>query len=161
GDGLRDGRALLADRDVDALHALALLGEDRVDRDGRLARLAVADDELALAASHGRHRVDGLDAGLQWFVHRLATEVARRLQLEAAHLVGRDRALAVDRATERVDDTSDQGVAHGDREDATGRLDRATLLDVARLAQHHRTDRILVEVERQPQRAAFELEHLV
>ena len=49
GDGLRDGRALLADRDVDALHALALLGEDRVDRDGGLAGLAVADDELPLA----------------------------------------------------------------------------------------------------------------
>jgi hypothetical protein len=39
GDGLRDGRALLADGDVDALHALALLGEDRVDGDGGLAVL--------------------------------------------------------------------------------------------------------------------------
>jgi hypothetical protein len=48
-DGLRDRRALLPDRDVDALHALTLLVQDRVDRDGRLAGLAVADDELALA----------------------------------------------------------------------------------------------------------------
>ncbi len=60
----RDGRRLLADRDVDALHAGVLLIDDRVDRDGGLAGLTVADDELALAAADGDHRVDGLDAGL-------------------------------------------------------------------------------------------------
>ena len=61
-DGLGDRGVLLADRDVDALHALALLVQDRVDRDGGLAGLAVADDELALAAPDRGHRVDGLDA---------------------------------------------------------------------------------------------------
>ena len=35
---LRDGRGLLADRDVDALHVLVVLVEDRVDADRRLAR---------------------------------------------------------------------------------------------------------------------------
>ena len=38
------GRELLADRDVDADEALALLVDDRVDRERGLARLAVADD---------------------------------------------------------------------------------------------------------------------
>ena len=68
-----DGRALLADRDVDAAHLLlrvagvpgALLVHDRVDGDGGLAGLAVADDQLALAAADRDHRVDGLDPGLQ------------------------------------------------------------------------------------------------
>ena len=83
-DGLRDGRALLADRDVDALHALTLLVQDRVDRDRGLAGLAVADDELALTAADRRHRVDGLDAGLQRLVHGLAAGDAGRLDLEAA-----------------------------------------------------------------------------
>ena len=161
GDGLRDGRALLADRDVDALHALALLGEDRVDRDGGLAGLAVADDELPLAAADRRHRVDGLDAGLQRLVHRLAADDAGRLHLEAAHLGGGDRALAVDRATEPVDHPTDERVADGDREDAPGRLDRATLLHVAGLAEDDRTDRGFVEVQREAEGAALELEHLV
>ena len=97
-DGLRDRRALLADGDVDALHALAALVQDRVDRDRGLAGLAVADDELALAPADRGHRVDGLDPGLQRLVHRLAADDAGRLDLEPAHLGARDRALAVDRA---------------------------------------------------------------
>ena len=61
---LRDGRHLLADGDVDADQALALLVDDRVDGHGGLARLAVADDQLALAATDRDQRVDRLDAGL-------------------------------------------------------------------------------------------------
>src|SRR6478735_11169664 len=83
-DGLRDRRRLLADGDVDALHALTLLVQDRVDGDGGLAGLAVADDQLALAPTDRRHRVDGLDAGLEWLVHRLAAGDPGRLDLEAA-----------------------------------------------------------------------------
>ena len=86
-DGLRDRGALLPDRDVDALHALTLLVQDRVDRDGGLAGLAVADDELTLTPTDRRHRVDGLDAGLQRLVHGLATGDAGRLHFEPAELV--------------------------------------------------------------------------
>ena len=52
-------------------------------------------------------------------------------------------------------------VADRDREDAPGRLDRAALLHVAGLAEHDRTDRGFVEVQRETERAALELEHLV
>ena len=61
---LRDGGALLADGDVDADHVAALLIDDGVEGDGGLAGLAVADDQLALAAADRDHGVDGLDAGL-------------------------------------------------------------------------------------------------
>ena len=162
GDGLRDGRALLADRDVDALHALAPLVEDRVDRDRGLAGLAVADDQLALTAADRRHGVDGLDAGLQRLVHRLAADDAGRLHLEAARprwcRSGPCRRSAWPSA---FDDPADERVADRDREDAAGALDRAALLDVAGLAEDHRTDRVLVEVQREAERAALELEHLV
>ena len=62
GDRVGDRRELLADGDVDADEALALLVDDRVEADGRLAGLAVADDQLALAAADRDERVDGLDA---------------------------------------------------------------------------------------------------
>ncbi len=62
GHGLGHGRELLADGHVDADQALALLVDDRVDRDRGLAGLAVADDQLALAAADRDQRVDGLDA---------------------------------------------------------------------------------------------------
>src|SRR3712207_8746902 len=54
-----------------------LVVDDRVDRDRRLARLAVADDQLALAAADRDHRVDGLQAGLHRLDHRLALDDAR------------------------------------------------------------------------------------
>ena len=58
-DDLRDGRALLADGDIDAIELLLLVAalvdraliDDRVDGDGGLAGLAVADDQFALAAA--------------------------------------------------------------------------------------------------------------
>ncbi len=67
-DHLGDRGPLLADGDVDADDVVALLVDDRVDRDGGLAGLAVADDQLALAAADRDHRVDGLEAGLQRLV---------------------------------------------------------------------------------------------
>ena len=72
-----------------------------------------------------------------------------------------DRALAVDRHAERVHDAAEQRVADGHREDAAGRLDRLAFFDVVDVAEHHRTDRVLVEVQREAEGAAFELEQLV
>src|SRR5439155_10549015 len=160
-DRLRDRRALLPDRDVDALHALTLLVQDRVDRHGGLAGLAVADDQLALTAADRRHRVDSLDTGLQRLVYRLAAGDAGRLDLEPAEVLLRDRALAVDRDAERVHDPAEQHVADRDRKNATGRADQLAFLDLVGLAEHHGADVVLFEVQRQTERAALELEQLV
>src|SRR6266511_1807472 len=161
GDGLRDGRSLLAHGDIDALHALAALVQDRVDGDGRLPSLAVADDQLALAATHGCHGVDGLDPALQRLVHGPAGDDAWRLDLETPVRVRVDRALAVDRLAERVHDPAQHDVADRDREDPTGLLHRVALFDLVGLAEHDGADRVLLEVQRQPQRATLELEQLV
>ena len=83
---LRHGGALLPDRDVDANHVAALLIDDGVERDGGLAGLAVADDQLALAAADRNHGVDGLDAGLQRLLHRLAVDHAGRDALDGVEL---------------------------------------------------------------------------
>ena len=48
--GLRDGGRALTDGAIDAQDILAALVEDGVDRNGGLARLAVAENQLALAA---------------------------------------------------------------------------------------------------------------
>ena len=85
---LRDRRALLADGDIDADHVAALLVDDGVESDGGLAGLAVADDQLALAAADGDHGVDGLDAGLQRLFHGLAVDHAGRQALDGIESVG-------------------------------------------------------------------------
>ena len=153
--------SLRPDGHVDALHAEALLVDDRVDGDGGLAGLAVADDELALTPADRRHRVDGLDAGLQGLVHRLAADDAGRLDLHAARLHVGERALAVDRDAEGVDDAAEEAVADGHREDLAGGLHRRALADGPAVAEDHGADRVLVEVEGQAPDAAFELEQLV
>ena len=84
-----------------------LLVDDRVDRDGGLARLAVADDQLALAAADRHHRVDRLQPGLHRLLDRLAIDDAGREALDLAELLRDDRALAVDRLAERVHDAAD------------------------------------------------------
>ena len=75
--------------------------------------------------------------------------------------LGVDGALAVDRLAEAVDDPADERVADRDREDPAGALDRAAFLDVAGAPEHHRTDRLFVEVQRETEHPALELEHLV
>ena len=161
GHGLGHRRVLLADGDVNALHALAGLVDDGVDGHRRLARLAVADDQLALAPADGRHGVDGLDARLHGLAHGLAADDAGRLHLHAPGLGGVDRALAVDRLTQCVHHTTEEGVADRHGLDAAGGLDRLLLFEAVHLAEYDRADGVLVEVQRQAKRAVFELEQLV
>src|SRR5437762_94896 len=91
-DDLRDRRLLLADRGVNAHDAGVALIEDRVDRHGRLAGLAIADDQLALPAADRDHRVDRLDAGVQRLVDPLAIHDARREPLDRGERKRRDAA---------------------------------------------------------------------
>ena len=78
-DKSRRGGFFLGDRHVNADDARSLLVQDRVDGDRGLARLAVADDQLALAAADGDHGVDGLDARLQRLIDGLpAGDAGRR-----------------------------------------------------------------------------------
>ena len=64
-DGLRHGGGALTDRAIDAHDVLAALVEDGVDRDGGLACLPIAENQLALAAADGNERIDDLQAGLE------------------------------------------------------------------------------------------------
>ena len=54
----------LADRAIDADHVLVALVQDGVDRDGGLAGLAVAQDQLALPSADRDERIDDDDPGL-------------------------------------------------------------------------------------------------
>jgi hypothetical protein len=154
------GALLLADGDVDAEHVAALLVDDRVDADGGLARLAVADDQLALAAADGDHRVDGLDAGLQRLAHRLALEHRGRGALDQAPLGGLHRALAVLRVAQGVDHAAEHPVAHRHRDDGPGGLHLVAFLDLLVAAEEDHAHVVLLEVQRQAAHAAGELQQL-
>src|SRR5207253_9471291 len=118
--------------------------EDRVDHDRGLAGGAVADDQLPLAAPDRDHRVDRLDPGLERLLHRLAGDDARRLELQRASLARLDRAAAVERVPERVNDAAEQRLADGNARHLAAAADRLALLDVLPLPEEPRTDRVLL-----------------
>ena len=71
-----------------------------------------------------------------------------------------NRPLAVDRLTERVHDAAEQLFADRHRNDAAGPLDQIAFLDLLELAEQHRADAFLFEVQRDAEHAVRELEHL-
>ena len=75
-------------------------------------------------------------------------------------LLRQDRALAVDRLAERVDDAAEHRFADGHRDDAAGALDRIAFLDLEVLAEQHGADAVLFEVQRDAEDAVREFEHL-
>jgi hypothetical protein len=159
GDHVGDGGLLLPDRNVDALNAGALLVDDRVDGHGGLAGLAVADNQLALTAADRHHGVDRLQAGLHRLAHRLTGDDARRDLLDWRHIVGIDRALAIDRHAQGIHHAAQHGLAHRHLEDTAGGLDHRALGDVLVLAEDHGADGVLLQVERETEGVAREFEH--
>src|SRR5690606_11355806 len=168
-DELRDGGALLADRDVDAIELLALrsagdierlLIENGVQRDRGLAGLTVADDQFALPAADRDQGVDGLEAGRHRLVHRLARDNAGGLDVNALALGALDRTLAVDRIAQRIDHAAEQALADRRVDDGASALDGLAFLDLAVGAANHDTDIVGFEVQRHAARAVFELDHL-
>ncbi len=70
-----------------------------------------------------------------------------------------DRALAVDRIAERVDDAAEQLLADRHVDDGAGALDRLAFLDVAVGAEDDDADIVALEVQRHAAHAALELDH--
>src|SRR6185369_8183105 len=168
-DDLRHGRALLADGDIDAIKLGLLIGagvdgllvDDGVDGDGGLAGLAVADDQFALAAADRDQSVDGFQAGLHRFMHRLARDDARRLDVDAAAFGGAlDLALAVNGIAQRVNHAAQKRLAHRHFHDGAGALDGVAFLDGAVVAENHAADIVGFEIERHALDAAGKLDHL-
>jgi len=122
------------------------LVDDGVDGDGRLTGLAVANDQLALAAADRDHAVNRLDAGLHGLLDGLPFDDAGSDAFHGKALFGFDRALAVNGASEGVDSTPDERLAHGHRDDAAGAADFVAFLQVGVFAEQHSADLILFEV---------------
>ena len=115
------GRGLLANGHINTVDRLAclietLLVDDGIHGDGGLTRLTVADDEFALSAADGDHRVDGLQTGLQRLLHGLTVDHTGGLTVER-HLEGVaqvDVTLAVDSLSQRIDDAAQHVVVDAD-----------------------------------------------
>ncbi len=148
----RDGRFLLTDGDIDAHHGVGsspvvLLVDDRVDGDGGLAGLAVADDELALPPPDRDHRVDRLDPGLERLGDWLPLGDSGGDDVDEAHGLGVDGGPAVDGLSEGVDDAAEERFADGDGEETACGGDGVAFLDGEVVAVNDGADGVEFEVE--------------
>ena len=118
-----------------------------VDGDGRLARLAVADDQLTLAAADGDHGVHGLEARLQRLLHGLAEHHARSLALQR-HLesLARQLALAVEGLAQRIDDAAEERLVDLDGGNAAGALGNHALAHLLGAAEKHGAHIVFLQV---------------
>jgi hypothetical protein len=133
--------------------------DDRIDGDGGLAGLPVTDDQFTLPAANGNHGVDGLDARLQGFAHRLTCIHPRCRDFYAGRERRFDRALSVDRLPNRVDHTTEQCFANWNLRNTSRALDRIAFLDPHVIAHEHGADVVFFKVQRDPVESAGEFEH--
>ena len=161
GDGLGHGGRALADGAIDAQHVLAALVQDGVDRNGGLARLPVAQNQFALAASDGNERIDDFQPGLERHGDRRAVHDGRGGAFDGQALAGGHRPLAIERTAERVDDASQQSIAHGHVHDPARALDFISCVQMPVFAEQHDADFVLVHVERDAKHAAGKLDQFL
>ena len=155
---LCNGRTLLADRYVDTDDARTLLIDDGVQANLGLAGLAVADDQLTLAAADRDHRVNRLDTGLKRYVNRGALDDTGGRHLNRARFVCLNGALAVDRLPERVYDAAEHRFTDWDLYNTLGSLDRIAFADILVGTEDNGADQILLKVLGHTVYAAGELQ---
>ena len=147
GHRLRNGGGALADGAINAQHILAALVEDGVDRNGGLARLAVAENQLALAAPDGNERIDNFEAGLERHGDGRAVHDGRGGAFDGQALAGDHRSLAIERPAERIDDASEQSVANGHVHDPARAPDFISRMEMRIFAEQHDADFVFVHIE--------------
>ena len=157
---LRDRRALLADGAVDADQIVLGVVDDGVEQDGGLARLPVADDQLALPAANGNHGVDGLQTRSHRLAHGLAVDDAGSQTLDGQGFSGGNGALVVDGLAQRVNHAADQGRSHGHGKNLAGAFDFVAFFQLGVVAQDDRAYLVFFERERKARNAVREAEQL-
>ena len=152
--GLCDGGRALTNGTIDAQDILAALVEDRVNRNGGLTRLAVAEDQLALAAPNGNECIDDFEARLERHGDGCAVHDGRGGAFDGQALAGGQRPVAIERPTERVDDAPQQSIAHGHVHDPARALDFISRVEMPVFAEQNDANFIRVHIERNAEHIA-------
>ena len=134
--------------------------QNRIQRHSGLAGLAIANNQLALAAANRNHGVDGFDSRLHGFTHRLAFHHAGCDALNRAEFIGKDRPFAIRRAAQRVNHAAHHGLAHRHGHDPVGALDDVAFLDLRVIAQQHGAHLVFFQVQGQARHVVRQFQQL-
>ncbi|MBA7603754.1 hypothetical protein ES703_10871 [subsurface metagenome] len=163
GGGHRGG--LLSDSHVNAVDRRVrlvggLLVDDSVQGNGRLAGLAVADNELPLAAADGGHAVDGLEARLQGLFHRQPGDDIRRLAFDGHRLLRLNVPAPVNRLAQGAHYPAQHGLANADLHHLSCATGQVALTHQLALAKEHQSDVVLLQVQRHAEHVMGKLHQL-
>ena len=157
---LRDARCLLTDGYIDADDVLSLLIQDRIERNGRLAGLTVADNQLTLAASDGEHGVDGKKARLHGLIDRLTVDDAGGRRFDRIIVRLHDFSAAVDRRAERIDHAPKESLSNRDTGRSSAPPDGASGLNGGLSRKNDAADASLPQVEHHAAHTVFKNQDL-
>jgi hypothetical protein len=118
-----------------------------------------ADDQLALATADRDHGVDSLVASLYRLVYRLAPDNARCNLLDRVGLGVAQRALAIDRIAQCIDNATQQFLTYRNLEDAASALGAHAFSQRLVGAQYHGTYGVLLQVEGHTEDTTGKLDH--
>ena len=147
GNGFGDGGPPLADRAIDTQDILAALIQDGVDCDGGFARLPVSEDQLSLTAPDGNERIDDFNSGLERHRDGRPIHDGRGRAFDRQVPAFGHRPVAVKGSAERVDDASQQPVAHDHVHDPARAPDFIPRVEMPVFAEQHDPDLFRVHVE--------------
>src|ERR1035438_2553536 len=155
------GGSALPNRAIDAHDILSALIKYGVDCNGRLASLAVTQDQLALATPDRNQCVDGLQSGLQRYAHRCAIHDRRGGALNGQALFCGNRALAVKRIAQWVDHPPQQTISHWYVHDAPGTFHFVARVQVLVIPEQDNADFVFIDVEGNARQIAWECHDLI
>ena len=126
---------------------MVALVENSVERYGGLACLAIAENQLALAAPNGYERINDFNASLKRHNYGRAVHDGHRGAFNRQTLAGSHRSIAVERPAKRVDHAAQQAIAHSHVHDPAGALNFISCIEMPVLAEQNDADFVRVYVE--------------
>ena len=153
----------LTDRHIDADQPVlsAALIDHRIDRDRGLAGLPLAHDQLALAATDGKERIDHQEAGLDRLGHEITLDDRGGRAFGGQARNTRRRGPIVERTAERVEHAAQERLAHRDRDDLARPADRVARGDPGHRIEEGRVQPLLLQRQDEAARAIGEGHDLV
>ncbi len=152
---------LLSDRGIHADHIARTLVDDRVERDGRLAGAAIADDELPLAAAQGDGRIDDEHSGRKGPLDQRSIDDRRRRPLHGRRRCGDNRLAAVERPAKGIDDSPEERLAHRHPDDISRAMHDVAGGNGCGFPEQDAANRGLAQIDGLRGNAALDLEQLV
>ncbi|GLI95154.1 hypothetical protein LMG27198_41460 [Methylocystis echinoides] len=135
--------------------------DDCVDRNGGFAGAAVANDQFTLTAAERNHRVNHQKARRERPRDERTIDDRRRGLIDGRELGGNDCPAAIEWRAERINDAPQKRFANRHARDFAGSSDDAPRLDWARIAEQHRADGALAQIDREPPYPTFEYKQFI